>query len=402
MTSSNQDLTVSKKKIPVVGIARQRMPTTILSQIKGKIIPAVDFTKPNVYFEIPQSVQVEDNLVGIIVLQGNIPKSRQPSVSARIKSLCSGTITNCQATKKSTGEADCYLICHKVIHRGRHELLLYVNEQEVQDCPFNFLASLPPTKLDKPIKTWKNISCPTAITTKSIGEILIGEREKDIFVLHKDGEKPVKYRNSKFTSFQSIAVDADDNIYCTIKEDNKILKIEKNNLAGNYSWTAELGHRGVVVVGEEVLTCAAGDKGTIQVYDRNLEYEREIKYSKGGEFCGISTGSQDNLYVADYTNKLIHVFSIDGIHLHSFKTGHPPGEESILSPVSVHVFQQHVYVGYDSQAISVFTTGGTYVNTFEYEDENYYIADSCFVTVDKDGLVYSAESNLDQVRCFKL
>ena len=393
MASSNQDLTVSKKKIPVVGIAR---PATILSQIKGIIIPAVDFTKPNVYFEIPQSVHVEDNLE--LEVEVVIPKSRQPSVSARIKSLCSGTITNCQATKKSTGKTDGYLICHKVIHRGRHELFLYVNEQEVQDCPFHFVASLPPTKLDKPIKTWKNIGCPTAITTNSIGEILIGEREKDIFLLHKDGKKLIECPNSKFTSFKGIAVDADDNIYCTI-EGHEILKIEKKNLAGNYSWT-KYGHRGVVVVGEEVLACAAFVNGTIPVYDRNLEYQREIQYSEGGEFYDISADSKDNLYVADNTNDVIHVFSIHGIHLHSFKTGHPPGEESILSPVSVHVFQQHVYVGYNCQAISVFTTGGTYVNTFGYQDENYYLGGSCFVTVDKDGLVYSAESNRDQVRCF--
>ena len=89
------------------------------------------------------------------------------------------------------------------------------------------------------------------------------------------------------------------------------------------------GHRGVTIVGEEVLACNAGVHGTILVYNRNLQYVRKVQYDGRGRFSDISADSQYNLYVSDYSNNSVHVFSIDGTHLHSFEKDHK-GEKMFI------------------------------------------------------------------------
>ena len=304
-----------------------------LCQDKAKIIPAIDFQKSTVALQIPQSVQVEDNLelalqLGL-VLQNNKPTIRPRPVTAVIKSKYSGTTIKCGVTKIA---ANSYSICYEVADRGRHEVVVLVDGQEVPGSPFPFVASLSPTELGWPVKICNQIDDVTAITTNSTGEILVTEGYGDILKFGKDGIRQtlVECSSRDLASLQGIAIDSDDNIYCTDDDSSKILKCDKNG--GNVqvhdiNQEKGEGHRGMAIVGEEVLACAAGVDGTILVYDRNLQYVREIQHNGGGEFYDISADSQHNLYVADHTNNSIHVFSIDGTHLHSFNTHHDREED---------------------------------------------------------------------------
>ena len=407
-----------------------------LCQDKAKIIPAIDFQKSTVSLQIPQSVQVEDNLELalqlVLVLQNNKPTVRPRPVTAVIKSKYSGTTSNCDITEIA---ANSYSICYEVADRGRHEVVVLVDGQEIPGSPFPFVASLSPTELDEPIKIWNQIHGPTAITTNSTGEILVAEEYRDILKFGKDGNRQtlVECYSHGFFFLRSIAVDSDDNIYCTSDLSSEILKCDKNG--GNIQvhdieQDKGKGHMGVVIVGEEVLACAADVDGTILVYDRNLQYVREIQHNGGGEFWDISADSQHNLYVADNANNSIHIFSIDGTHLRSFNTDHHHGEERVCgddeddddddddedeedeeeeeeeeeeesSPVSVHVFQQHVYICNQSNNISVLTTDGTHVNTFgSCGSEVGQLGGPSSITVGEDGLVYVVDNGNDRVQCF--
>ena len=78
------------------------------------------------------------------------------------------------------------------------------------------------------------------------------------------------------------------------------------------------GQLSMAVVGDEVMVCERGNKGTIMVYDRQLKYVRQITGRGMGEFINLSPDSHGNLYVADYDNSVIRVFSIDSDLLRSF------------------------------------------------------------------------------------
>jgi len=341
---------------------------TKLCQDKTKIITAFDYQKSTISLQIPDSVQVEEYLELalqlVLILQNNKPTKRAHTVTTMIKSKYSGATSKCNVIKNAPNS---YSIFYKVAHRGHHEVVVLVDGQAVPGSPFPLVASLSPAQLSQPIKIWNKISGPGAITTTSTGEIIVIEDNGYLLKFCKEGTRQtlVKKSSHGLNFLCGIAVDCDDNIYCTDELSSKILKCDKNG--GNiqvHDTKQKKGHGRVAIVGEEVLACSANIDDTVLVYDRNLKYVRKIQHNGGGEFSDISADSQHNLYIADSTNSIIHVISIDGHHLRSFYQDHQ-GVGRVHTPRGIHVFQQHVYVAnYGNDTISVFTTDGTHVNTF--------------------------------------
>ena len=76
-----------------------------------------------------------------------------------------------------------------------------------------------------------------------------------------------------------MATDKEDNIYCTDWNTNKVLRCDKNGRNVRVYGVQQMnvrGHRGVAIVGDEVMLCECGSKGTIMIYNRELEYVRRI------------------------------------------------------------------------------------------------------------------------------
>ena len=139
------------------------------------------------------------------------------------------------------------------------------------------------------------------------------------------------------------------------------------------------GHLGVAVVGDEVMVCEHGNEGTM-VYDRQLKYVRQITGRSMEEFINLSPDSYGNLYVTDWDNSVIRVFSIDGDLLCSFGRDEN-GMKKLSKLHSVCVASQYVYVtDIGLHNVSVFTTEGAYVTSFG-------------LCVDRDSFVYVADFN---------
>ena len=158
---------------------------------------------------------------------------------------------------------------------------------------------------------------------------------------------------------------------------------------------------GLAVVGEEVMVCVADNRGTIMVYDKELNYVRCIEHRDMGYFWAISADSHGNLYCADNPNAMIQVFSNDGVFLRSFGSDRK-GEKKVKSPLGLCVSGHYVYVcSQGSNSISVFTTDGVYVTSFGQRGSNEgdfsYPSSVC---VDQDGFVYVTDYHNSRVQCF--
>ncbi len=122
------------------------------------------------------------------------------------------------------------------------------------------------------------------------------------------------------------------------------------------------GYWGVAVVGDEVMVCECNNRGTILVYDREVKYVRCIEQDGMRAFYNIDP--QGNLYVTDYDNDCIRVFSNDGVLLRSFGCD-DDGVNKLNKPHGVCVSGQYVYVtNFGGDNVSVFTTEGEYVTSF--------------------------------------
>ena len=278
-----------------------------------------------------------------------------------------------------------------------------VDEQQVAGSPFPVFVSIPPTQLGKPVKVWTNLTWPTGITVNSVGEIIVSECRGNIIKFDTEGNRRTLVKQNRVNTLRMIAVDGEDNIYCIDSNSNRILRCDWNggNIQVQEVKHVNAGQMGLVVVGEEVMVIVEDNRGTIMVYDKELNYVRSIKRRDMGYFWAISADSHGNLYCADNNNSMIHVFSNDGVFLRSFGCD-GKGEKKVKRPWGVCVSGHYVYVcNYGLCDISVFTTDGVYVTSFGQRgsnEGNFNYPHS--VCVDQDGFVYVTDKLNNRVHCF--
>ena len=328
-------------------------------------------------------------------------------VVGQLKSLYDGSVVMCEVDQSGPGE---YRIQYTPTVRGRHELTVSVDGQQVAGSPFPVFVSIHPTQLDKPVKVWDGIEHAHGITTNSVGDVIVTEYFRDIVKLESKGKTSVLVEHSdsklasKLAMLESVSTDDEDNIYCTDYDSNKVMKCNKNG--GNVQvyeveQVKDPGHWGVAVVGDEVMLCEYDNQGTIMVYNRELKYLRRVEHRGMGELKGVSADNHGNLYVTDSTCDCIQVFDNDGVFLRSFFRD-SNGMERLGDPYYVCVSGHYVYVtNFGGHYVSVFTTAGDYVTSFGQRGSGEGDFNCpCGVCTDKDGFVYVADCDNNRVQCF--
>ena len=109
--------------------------------------------------------------------------------------------------------------------------------------------------------------------------------------------------------------------------------------------------------------------------------------SGDGQFNGpvnIAVDSEGMLYISDYNNHRVQVFTGNGQFVYSFgKKGSGQGE--LKGPIGVCVDASYVYVAdYNNQCVSVFTKEGPFIASFG----EGHITNPRGMFVDSDGFVY--------------
>ena len=174
------------------------------------------------------------------------------SVRSNLKSLSpkANSNTECQVDGIQGGE---YRIQYTPTVRGRHELIVTVNGQEVAGSPFPVFVSIHPTQLDKPVHTIAGLTRPCGVDVTSAGNIIVVGSD-GVTVLDK---KRKNLKSLKSTVFGvdvpgCVAVDrTDDSMYITGEHD-RIVKLSPD-LKLISEWKEYANNRGVAVVGDEVM-----------------------------------------------------------------------------------------------------------------------------------------------------
>ena len=281
------------------------------------------------------------------------------AVDCHLKSIANDSIIKCKVDLIRGSE---YHIQYTPTVRGRHQLAVIVNGQEVAGSPFPVFVSIPPTQLGKPVNVITGVKYPTSIAINSVGEIVITECFKDVVVLDRKGKRlrSIKRSNHKqFNVLCGLAVDKDDNVYFT---DYKVSNIYKSDKKMDNVMIKEIkqeipGHSGVDIVGDEIMAIERGNNH-IKMYNTELEYVKHSKHSN--TFIDLTHDDHGNLYVS-VVNSCIQVLSKDGEFLYSFGCD-GNGVNKLYEPRCVCVSGQYVYVT-DFDNISVFTTEGEYVTS---------------------------------------
>ena len=329
---------------------------------KIKILRPADYLVVN---NIPSMAEVNKEIKMEVVNTIKKPFKSDLNLQCQIKSLPTGSVSRPKIEVKDAGRYD---ISYTPSVRGRHELSISAYGQPVPGSPFTMTVYISPTQLDKPVKVWGGVTRPWDITVNSVGEIIVAELDRDIVVLDKERKRlrRIECSQHQIGELRSIAIDNEDNIYFIGLSNNKIGKSNRNCDKLQVREVQQVkcpGYYNIAVVGDEVMVTEHYNEGQIMVYDRELNYVRQITGRSKTRLRCLHPDCHGNLYISD-DDDTIQVLNKTGDFLHSFsRDGN--GVLKIKNPVMVYVCDQYVYVAdLDLNKTVVFTTEGNYVTTF--------------------------------------
>lgn len=275
-------------------------------------------------------------------------------------------------------------------------------------------ATRPIQGIKAPRHTITNLNQPYGIAINSKGEIVVAELgAKCVSVFNPEGHKLRSFGADRFRGCKRLAVDHEDNILVTdhshtvqkfTSEGTFLASVGKKG-AASLQFNYPAGIR-VHPVTKNIYVCdLINHRIQILNYDDLTFYGTFGKSgSGGGEFncpMDVAFDSQGNVYVSDFQNHLIQVFTPEGeLQRNIGKSGAGGGE--LYLPSGLHVIGGHVYVTEEANnRVSVFATDGLFLGSFGTEDGGEKILKQPIaVAIDVNGLVYVSDHGNNCVHVF--
>ena len=200
-------------------------------------------------------------------------------VEAELKSFGNHSVIHTKVTSKGRGV---YEVTYTPEVRGRHTLIVKVNDALIPGSPFQVYAKIHPTQLGKPVRVVEGVSSPWGIALNSKQQLVIAEVDgKKVTVFDRGGKKVRTITSWKISRPVGAAVDKDDNIYVLDWNNSSLLKFSK----------------------EGKLMKVVGRKGT-----------------QPGEFSDLGNMKviNDKLYVCDHGNHRVQILNTGLMYVDSF------------------------------------------------------------------------------------
>ena len=332
------------------------------------------------------------------------PCKKALALEGELNSLVDGSLVRIKGTQKKEGV---YEMVYTPRIRGRHQLAVTVNGEQVAGSPFTVCVKIPPTQLGTPVRVISGLNSPYGVAFNSAGEVLV-TMTGEVGVFDKQGKKRKSIK--PFQRLRGISVDKEDNIFVSDRDRGCIYKLDKDGNplkvigrvgGGNGEFNCPMG---VAVIGEHVFVCDR-DNHRIQILTRELKFVKVIGTcgTRNGQFQRVFDISQDeagNLYVCDCSNDRIQILNSKGDFLDSFGTK-GKGKGQLSGPSGVCVSDQLVYVSeWGNDRMSVFDTSGHFVAFFGNVRAEGCLNRPFIVSVDRDGFIYVCDYGNNRVIIF--
>ena len=323
------------------------------------------------------------------------------SLECELESMLTGARVRGEVKEEGRGQ---YEISYQPVTKGRNLLHIRVGGLNIRGSPFDVKVVSPFQYSEVPIQTF-DIKNPRGVAFNHAGEIVVSAGDY-VSVLGLNGTKirSIGTHGSgpgQFLDPRGVAVDDEGNILVADYGNDCIQKF-----ANDGQFLASVGTNGTGplhfddpkdvafnTVNKKVYV-VDNRNHRIQVLNSDLSFSSMIGVhysSKNGEFSfpmGVTCDSTGNLFVADFANHRIQVFTASGKFLRKF--GCRGKEEGELDwPMGVAVDSKGmVFISENGSCrISVFTSEGRFVKSFgqrgsgpgEFDKPRYLAVDDCGV-----------------------
>ena len=336
----------------------------------------------------------------------------------------------CELVSESTGEKiDCsvkkteasgqYEISYQATSRGRHQLHIVLEGKHIIGSPFPVLVKIPfPDKALMAITggqtdsgEWHSLSWPWGVAINSKGNIVVaeygGERNCVSVINPAEPEKVIKllYSNRPV----GVAVDDEDNILVTDVGNNRIQKFTSDGILATpdnlgLNWPAGIA----IHPRSKKLYVADNNNHCIKILNSSdLTFFNSFgSYGSGAGQVNwpfdVAFDSTGYVYVADYGNNRIQVFTAEGTFVTMFgRYGSGYGE--LNGPIGIYIDSEDVvYVSeLGNNRVSLFTREGTFLKSFGSRGSQLgQFNGPRGIALDKEENVYVADLDNNRIQKF--
>ena len=350
-------------------------------QCYGQVL-ALSSPDPSKCYIITRNTAVAERestaVIRVVNFQGEPCEAKTSKCSGDLKSFVRTDIRASLSVERA-GKTQ-YKISYKPAIKGRHQLCIKVEGQNIKGSPFSIDVKPPADKLCSSILSIWALDKPWGVTINHSGKVVTTDF---VSVFSSSGEKLQSFGTcgSEWGQFQcprGIVVDGEGNI---LVADSLNSRIQKFAAEGQFLTSMRICHRGGPQPSPSGIAFNANNEKvyvTDQTNHKVIILNSDLIFSgtfgmKGsikGQFniplC-IACDSNGKVYVADSVNHCIQIFTQEGKFVNQIKRFNE--NKCLKTPVGVAINTGMVYVSdVGRHCVLVFTSEGHYVSSFGREN----------------------------------
>ena len=327
--------------------------------------------------------------------KGKPCKGQIELLECELLSEITGTRASGRAERKGQNQ---YALSYQPTIKGRHQLHIKVSSQHINGSLFSIAVKSSVDTLGTPILTIRGVERPLGVAVTQRGEVVVTEQDSHcVSVFSPTGKKLRSFgtRGSgqgQFNTPHGIALDGEGNILVADGSNHRIQRFTaegqfltavgtKGSRSLQFSFPRDIAFN---ASNNKIYVVEKGNS-RVQVLNADLTFFSTFgkRGSGKGQFeepCGIACDSTGKVYVADWVNKGVQVFTAEGKFLRILD------RMARCNGVSIGLSDM-VYISDPINQVSAVTSKGKFVKSFGSD-----LTWSVGLAVDASGVVYVCDA----------